>query len=139
MRRSAGCCPGAPPRCRSMIRPGVWRVRARVERFIEPAILLLLAEGSTHGYELAAALTDLIPEGEVVDMGNLYRLLRGLEAEGLVDSVWSEEVPGPTKRVYELTEEGRHLLDDWSRSLESAYRTIGRFLERYEHYVRTKD
>jgi len=118
-----------------MVRPGVWRVRARVERFIEPVVLLLLAEGPTHGYNLAAALGDLIPEGEVVDLGNLYRLLRGLEAEGLVNSAWSEEVPGPTKRIYELTDAGRHLLDDWARSLQDMYTTIGKFFERYERYA----
>ena len=31
---------------------GGWRVRSRVERFAEPAVLLLLKERPAHGYEL---------------------------------------------------------------------------------------
>ena len=31
---------------------GRWRVRSRVERFAEPAVLLLLRERPAHGYEL---------------------------------------------------------------------------------------
>ncbi len=133
MRNFEGCCPGAPPRCRSMVAPGVWRIRARVERYIEPAILLLLAEGSTYGYELAASLNELLSEHDIVDQGNLYRLLRGLEAEGLVKSEWSDNVPGPTKRVYELTG-GTELLASWAEALKGTYATIGRFLDRYEKY-----
>ena len=134
MRNFEGCCPGAPPRCRSMVAPGVWRIRARVERYIEPAILLLLAEGSTYGYELAASLNELLSEHDIVDQGNLYRLLRGLEAEGLVKSEWSDNVPGPTKRVYELTGQGKELLVGWTEALKGTYATIGRFLDRYEKY-----
>ena len=58
---------------------GAWRVRARVERFAEPALLLLLSERPTHGYELLERLPALLAE-ERVDVGNLYRILRALEA-----------------------------------------------------------
>ena len=47
---------GRGARCRRMVRPGHWGVRARVERFSEPALLLLLRERATHGYELLEAL-----------------------------------------------------------------------------------
>ena len=33
--------------------------------------------------------------GERIDMGNLYRILRSLEREGLVDSTWDDDAPGP--------------------------------------------
>jgi DNA-binding PadR family transcriptional regulator len=56
-----------------MVRPGHWGVRARVERFSEPALLLLLRERPTHGYELLEALPELTGEARV-DMGNLYRV-----------------------------------------------------------------
>jgi hypothetical protein len=35
---------------------GAWQVVARVERFVEPALLQVLQEGSTHGYDLADAI-----------------------------------------------------------------------------------
>ena len=138
MKSFEGCCSGAPPRCRAMIAPGVWRIRARVERYIEPAILLLLSEGSTYGYDLASSLSELLSVNDMVDQGNLYRLLRGLEAEGLVKSEWADSAPGPTKRVYALTEEGKQLLDGWVEALRGTYATIGRFLDRYDQNVQRK-
>jgi DNA-binding PadR family transcriptional regulator len=67
-----------------------------------------------------------------VDIGNLYRLLRALEQEGLVASEWSDELPGPAKRTYELTDDGRRVLDTWAEALGRAQSTIAGFLERYE-------
>ena len=57
-----------------------------MERLIEPAVLLLLRERPRHGYDLLEDIPDLVGEGADVDLGNLYRLLRGLEAEGVVSS-----------------------------------------------------
>src|SRR5918999_4439733 len=88
-------------RVRQRIGPGEYAVRARVERFAEPAVLLLLRERAVHGYELLEQLPELT--GERVDMGNLYRFLRLLEAEGIVRSDWDDKAPGPSKRTYELT------------------------------------
>jgi PadR family transcriptional regulator PadR len=106
---------------------GGWAVRARVERFTEPSLLLLLRERpGVHGYELLDALADLMP-AEQVDMGNLYRLLRALEEEGLVTSEWTDG-----KRRYELTPAGARLLADWASALERARDRIDKFLERYE-------
>jgi PadR family transcriptional regulator, regulatory protein PadR len=121
------------PRARSrrLVRPGHWHVHARVERFVEPSLLLLLRERSLHGYELLERLPELRVEGRV-DIGNLYRLLRALEEEGLVSSEWSADLPGPAKRTYELTDQGRRLLDRWAEALTRAQGTISNFLERYE-------
>ena len=118
-------------RSRRLVGPGRWHVHARVERFVEPSLLLLLRERPLHGYELLERIPELGVEGRV-DIGTLYRLLRALEEEGLVSSEWSAELPGPAKRTYELTAEGRKLLDRWAEALGRAQETIGTFLERYE-------
>src|SRR2546429_4528518 len=118
-------------RSRRLVRPGHWHVHARVERFVEPSLLLLLRERPLHGYELLERLPELGLEGRV-DIGNLYRLLRSLEDEGLVSSEWNAELPGPAKRTYELTAQGRRLLDRWAEALRRAQDTIGNFLDRYE-------
>ena len=115
-----------------MVGPGHWGVRARVERFSEPAILLLLRERPAHGYELLEALPGLTEETRV-DMGNLYRILRALEEDGLVASEWQADAPGPAKRTYELTEDGGRLLDRWVESLREAQGVIAGFIERYEN------
>ena len=114
-----------------MVRPGHWDVRARVERFVEPSLLLLLRERPVHGYELIERLPELSPEGRI-DIGNLYRLLRALEAEGIVRSEWRADLPGPAKRTYELTDAGRRLLDRWAEALREAQGVIARFLDRYD-------
>jgi PadR family transcriptional regulator PadR len=116
-------------RVRRRIGPGEYAVRARVERFAEPAVLLLLRERAVHGYELLEQLPELT--GERVDMGNLYRFLRLLEAEGIVRSAWDDDAPGPSKRVYELTDEGRVLLEEWATALGAAQTRIDGFLTRH--------
>jgi PadR family transcriptional regulator PadR len=121
---------GRGPRSRFRSGPD-WRVRARVERFAEPALLLLLRERPTHGYELLDALPELIP-AERVDIGNVYRALRALEEEGLVESEWNADLPGPAKRTYSLTEEGRRLLDRWAEALRENQAVVAAFLARYE-------
>ena len=116
-------------RVRRRVAPGQYDVRARVERFAEPAVLLLLRERAVHGYELLEQLPDLT--GERVDMGNLYRFLRMLESDGIVRSDWDDQAPGPSKRVYELTDEGRALLDQWASALRDSQTRLQGFLTRY--------
>ena len=110
---------------------GHWRVFARVERFTEPALLLLLRERPAHGYDLLERLPELTGE-QRVEMGNLYRLLRALEEEGLVVSEWDETSPGPAKRRYAITAQGRLLLEQWVDALRHSQSRTERFLERYE-------
>jgi DNA-binding PadR family transcriptional regulator len=50
-------------------------VRGRIERFVEPALLLVLRDVETHGYDLADEVEAMDVE-ERVDLGNMYRLLR---------------------------------------------------------------
>ena len=110
---------------------GRWRVFARVERFTEPALLLLLRERPAHGYDLMERLPELTGE-ERVEMGNLYRLLRALEEEGLVSSEWDATSPGPAKRRYAITETGRRLLEQWVDALRRSQERTNEFLTRYE-------
>ena len=110
---------------------GRWHVRGRIERFVEPALLLLLAERPAHGYELVDPVSELLA-GERIDMGNLYRVLRGLEEDGLVRSEWDAEAPGPARRRYELTPQGRELLRAWVKALQETQNVVTRFLRRYE-------
>src|SRR5438132_7525120 len=114
------------PRSRRRMHGGHWRVRSRVERFAEPAVLLLLRERPAHGYELLERIERLA--GEPIDMGNLYRVLRALEEEGVVRSQWHADAPGPARRSYELTDNGRRLLASWAGALRETQRVIDVFL-----------
>jgi PadR family transcriptional regulator PadR len=115
-------------RNRRRLPDGGWAVRARVERFGEPATLLLLSRGPTHGYELLERLPALLGEDRV-DVGNVYRALRALEEEGLVDSEWQADLPGPAKRTYTLTDDGRAALEAWLAALGSLRDGLAGFID----------
>jgi PadR family transcriptional regulator PadR len=115
---------------------GEWAVRARVERLVEPALLLLLHERPRHGYDLLENIPALIGDGAEVDLGNLYRLLRGLEAEGLVSSQWDVDARGPARRIYTLTPAGARLLDAWGTALRSTGTVIATFPDRFDQEQR---
>ena len=59
-----------------------------------------------YGYSLLKQLSD---QGMEVDQGTLYPLLRRLEAQGLLESVWKLEEARP-RRYYVISAEGRKLL-----------------------------
>ncbi|MEP6910569.1 MAG: helix-turn-helix transcriptional regulator [Actinomycetota bacterium] len=122
--------PPASARSRRRVGPGRWLVRARLERFTEPAVLLVLRDNPGHGYELLEQLQTLMPN-ERIDMGNLYRILRSLEGEGLVSSTWDEEAPGPAKRVYVITPSGRRVLAQWVEAFKKIEQQIAAFSKRY--------
>ena len=103
-------------------------MRARVERFGEPALLALLAARPTHGYELIEQLPEVSGDDRV-DVGNLYRALRALEEDGLVTSEWSADLPGPTKRTYTLTADGHDLLAAWLAALDDLRGGLTSFLD----------
>jgi poly-beta-hydroxybutyrate-responsive repressor len=118
-------------RGRRRLGPGRWKVRARLERFTEPAVLLVLRDTPGHGYELLEELQTLMP-AERIDMGNLYRILRALERDGLVDSTWDDAAPGPAKRVYVITPSGRRVLAQWVEAFAKIENQIEQFRKRYE-------
>jgi PadR family transcriptional regulator, regulatory protein PadR len=105
--------------------------------FIQPQLLLQLAKQPAHGYELMETLSQ---SGDLAsaDPGNLYRLLRSLEDEGLVHSNWDTSGVGPARRVYELTEEGHEYLDTWVVNLRETRRKLDDFLADYENQFSTE-
>lgn len=122
---------GRGTRCRRRVGPDRWEVHARVERFVEPTLLLLLAERPRHGYELLERIPEVAREERRMDLGNLYRVLRGLEEDGIVASQWDAGIPGPAKRVYRLTTAGETLLGQWSEALVATREVIDGFVNRY--------
>jgi DNA-binding PadR family transcriptional regulator len=109
---------------RGWVRPG-----ARRGRWIEPFVLLLIAEGPIHGYSVISKLNQLGLNSDGVDVGMVYRTLRELEAEGLVATKWGLE-EGPPRREYQLTAEGHEALDEWVAVMIERRRLIRWFLER---------
>ena len=102
--------------------------------FVQPRLLLQLASQPAHGYELMEKLNRT---GSMAssDPGNLYRMLRSLEENGLVRSNWHTGGPGPARRQYELTEKGAEHLDVWAENLRVARQMLDDFLDEYENCV----
>ena len=97
--------------------------------FLQPCLLLLLAERADHGYELASRLRPL-HDGEG-DSGGVYRALRGLEKHGLVRSEWRTSDVGPARRTYSITAAGLALLAHQVGELQHTHDVLHVFLERY--------
>src|SRR3712207_8951967 len=55
---------------------------------------------------------------EAMNPGTLYRTLRQMEKEGIVESTWETSRGGPARRMYSITDAGRAYLDFWAKSLE---------------------
>lgn len=104
----------------------------KIERFIEPCMLLLLAEKPAHGYELMASLNQFDFDPRYQDPGQIYRTLRRMEKEGLVRSNWESGEAGPARRCYQITGDGIDVLMAWMRTLTKRMRMVGKLLSRYE-------
>ncbi len=115
-----GCCSPGEGEC---FPPG----GARVRGFVHSWLLLQLAQGPAHGYELLERLGD----DEAPDPGFLYRALRALEEEGLVRSTWDTAGAGPARRVYAIADLGLDYLRAWSVHLRRTRDRLNRFLDEY--------
>ena len=103
----------------------------RIQRFLEPCLLLLLHCNESHGYELIEGLNPFGFEQNPVDLSTVYRMLRGLEEQGFVTSRWDTEGGGPARRMYKLTDEGDRYLAWWVDDLRETDRVLNHFLETY--------
>lgn len=98
--------------------------------FLRPALMLLLAEDPSHGYDLLDQVNDFGLEH--TDAGGLYRTLRAMEQDELVESWWEPSEAGPARRSYTLTEEGRDWLHAEAGAMREAVRLLQDYLDRYE-------
>jgi poly-beta-hydroxybutyrate-responsive repressor len=95
----------------------------------DATLLLLIGEEEDHGYELSARLGEL--GFADADMGTLYRRLRRLERDKLVESRWDAALSGPPRRVYSLTEAGAAWLADYVGTALQTRSWLTTFLHRY--------
>jgi DNA-binding PadR family transcriptional regulator len=107
-------------------------------RWIEPFVLLLVAQGPTYGYKLIRELNELDVAPEGIDVGMVYRTLRTMDADGLVSTAWGPETDQP-RREYRLTEEGACALQDWMDVMSERKRLIEHFLERGEAITKRQE
>lgn len=81
---------------------------------IHHAVLALLADGPTHGYDLKARFHESVgPQWGDLNIGHLYQILDRLERDGHVRKRAVAQVDRPDKIVYRITKAGREELDRW--------------------------
>ena len=93
-------------------------------------MLAILAAGPLHGYELARQIGD-IPHflDEAPDVSGVYRMLKTLEARGMVTSDWDISQEGRPKRLFTITDRGRQCLAHWNVTLHNYHKAIGSLLK----------
>ena len=105
---------------------------ARTSRFLIPALLLILSEEPSHGYELTEKYTEFGFTGAGSDPGAVYRTLKLLEADGFIKARWKTDEPGPAKKIYSITDKGSKLLSSWAMEIKERKKTLEFFLKRYD-------
>ena len=103
--------------------------------YLKPCLLLLLAEGPSHGYDLLEQVRRLGIQG--AEPGGLYRYLRSMEKEELVSSWWEPSQAGPARRTYVLTDSGREALRASVDALRDVRRLLVGLVDRYDSLAET--
>ncbi|MGY0234048.1 PadR family transcriptional regulator [Longispora urticae] len=81
---------------------------------IQHAVLALLADGPSYGYELKASFEAAVgPQWGPLNIGHLYQILDRLSRDHLVTSARSPQQIKPDRVVYEITDAGRAALTGW--------------------------
>lgn len=104
-----------------------------LKSFIQPRVLLKIAQKPMHGYELLECLGGL-PHPGTPDTGSLYRLLRGMEDEGLLVSGWDAGESGPARRMYTITDQGLENLRGWMGTLRETHAWLEGFFLEFESF-----
>lgn len=92
-----------------------------LDRFLIAAILIQLAQGDGHGYQILARINE-DPVAKA-DAAGVYRALRAMEQRGLCSSHLEAGERGPRKRSYRITPAGHACLEAWLRTL-TAHRDL---------------
>lgn len=98
-------------------------------KHLEAFILLLISRQPMHGGAVLSRLKDILPAIWTIDDGQVYRLLRSLEADQALTSAWITQDAGAPVRVYRITDMGRTRLDAWKDDIEVRVQSLKTFLE----------
>lgn len=101
------------------------------QRYVQPSLLMALSSGPSYGYELIQTIAEYGFLRGDAPPGMVYRHLRQMDEEGVVESRWDAEGDGPAKRVYSITPEGSEVLEAWIMHMERQRDALDAFIRRY--------
>jgi DNA-binding PadR family transcriptional regulator len=92
----------------------------------ELTILSLVAEGPRYGYEIQQIIDERgLREWLTIGFSSIYYILNKLERQEMLASELRSEGPGPARKVYEITEAGRGVLQTAIADLLRQPRSLG--------------
>lgn len=96
---------------------------------LEALVLGALRDGPLHGYRIALAIKEKSDDALKLGDNQIYPTLHRLEAEGLVQSEWQNQLGKPARKVYALTATGSkrlgELKKEWDRYAAGMAMLIG--------------
>jgi poly-beta-hydroxybutyrate-responsive repressor len=107
---------------------GALGIGGRPKNWLVPVVLLSLREWNSYGYELMGRAR-IFGLG-AMNPGTLYRTLRQMEKDGVVESSW-ETSRGAARRMYAITGSGEAYLGAWAKSLERYQQSMDDFFKLY--------
>ncbi|MDR3539396.1 MAG: PadR family transcriptional regulator [Desulfosporosinus sp.] len=102
-----------------------------IERSIQAELLLLLGQRPSHGYELIQRLNETNFTSGEADAATVYRNLRRMDKDGLINSHWEVGESGPGRRLYELTPHGEAALKVWAQYIAQQKTNLENFMQAY--------
>ncbi len=106
-----------------------FKIGDRPRNWLVPVVLLSIREWNSYGYELTERARTL--GFGAMNPGTLYRTLRQMERDGIVESSWETSRGGPARRMYTITDAGEAHLGFWAESLERYQQSMDAFFRLY--------
>ena len=104
-------------------------IGSRPRNWLVPVILLSIREWNSYGYELMERARTF--GFEAMNTGTVYRKLRQMEENGVLESSWETPGGGPARRMYAITDAGEAYLGLWAKSLERHQKSMDNFFWLY--------
>ena len=86
-------------------------------------VLLALAKGPSHGLGIAENVSAFTKGSVLLGPGTLYRCLKGLSEDGLIERVPAPELHNPHRKYYRLTRRGIAELGSAAKELRQVTET----------------
>ena len=91
--------------------------------------LLAQSEDALYGYQIGKLVGAGEDDPELIKQGAIYPVLRSLENSGLLSSYREASKSGPPRRYYQVTEEGKQVLEDWKAIWQQTKDFVDHILE----------
>ncbi len=102
-----------------------------MRRNVAPWILLTVyKQEGAYGYEINKILQTRFQDLDFsLNIAGIYRHLKSMENRGILRTEWDTRDPGPARRRYYLTQDGRQCLAYWLQTLRLQAKWIGQFFQ----------